>query len=274
VAKDKPVVLVTGGSSGIGKCCAEFLWQAGYHVYGASRRTRFSPAMADTGVIAIPMDVTSDESVRDGCNLVLKREGRLDVVMNDAGMGIAGAVEDTSSREALEQFDVNVFGVLRVCRAVLPIMRAQGSGYIVNIGSIGGLIAIPYQGLYSASKFALEGLTESLRLEVSRFGIRVVLIEPGDHRTSFTDSRRFTEASSGNSAYRGQFDRAIQRMASDERGGPTPDSVARLVHKVINTANPRLRYTVGQKAQRAAVLLKRVAPYSIMEKIMKRYYAC
>ena len=218
------------------------------------------------------MDITLDDSVRAACDSMLEREGRLDVLINGAGMGIAGAVEDTSSEEALGQFEVNCFGVLRVCRAVLPVMRQQKSGYIVNIGSIGGVIGIPYQGLYSASKFALEGLTECLRMEVKDFGIRVVLIEPGDHRTGFTKNRRFTAGSSENKIYRTAFARAIQRMANDELAGPAPDGVAELVCAVTQMRNPRLRYTAGPSAQRWAVWLKRFAPNALVERIITAYY--
>jgi NAD(P)-dependent dehydrogenase (short-subunit alcohol dehydrogenase family) len=261
-------VLVTGASSGIGACCAEFLYERGYRVYGASRS-----ASAPPGVIPVALDVTDDASVSRAIDVILAAEGRLDVLVNNAGFGIAGAVEDTSVEEALAQFEVNFFGALRVCRAVLPVLRRQRAGYIVNIGSIGGLIAIPYQGLYSASKFALEGLSESLRLEVRPFGIHVVLIEPGDHLTSFTRNRRATEASGPASVYHGPFERAIARMASDEQGGPAPDGVARVVCKVINHRRPRLRYTVGPGAQRVAVWLKRMMPYAVIEQMMRSYYA-
>jgi NAD(P)-dependent dehydrogenase (short-subunit alcohol dehydrogenase family) len=268
MAASEPVVLVTGASSGIGLCCAALLAGKGYRVYGASRSA--TPA---SPVLPLEMDVTLDHSVRDACDSVLQREGRLDVLINSAGMGMAGSLEDTSLEEARAQFEVNLFGVLRVCGAALPSMRQRGSGYIVNIGSIGGLVAIPYQGIYSASKFALEGLTECLRMELKGFGIRVVLIEPGDHRTGFTKNRRFAERSSGNPAYRADFERAIRRMAADEQAGPLPDNVARLVYKVIRTRNPRLRYTTGSGAQRAAVWLKRFAPNALVEKIVSAYYA-
>lgn len=277
MAASQPVVLVTGASSGIGQCCAALLARRGYRVYGASRSAvSANPASLKErvdGVVPLRMDVTLDHSVREACNSVLEREGRLDVLINNAGMGIAGSLEDTSPDEAREQFEVNLFGVLRVCRTALPIMRRQGSGYIVNIGSIGGLIAIPYQGVYSASKFALEGLTECLRMEVKGFGIRVVLIEPGDHRTGFTKNRRLTGGSSENPAYRAAFERAIQRMARDEQTGPLPDNIAQLVYKVIQTRNPRLRYTAGPGAQRVAVWLKRLAPNALVEKIITAYYA-
>ena len=204
--------------------------------------------------------------------MILAREGRLDVLVNNAGFGIAGAIEETSIEEAVAQFEVNFFGVVRMCRAALPVMRQQRSGYIINIGSIGGLIAIPYQGLYSASKFALEGLSESLRLEVGPFGVHVVIIEPGDHHTSFTENRRMALAAVRGSAYQDHFERAIARMAHDEQAGPVPDGIARLVHKVIKDPKPRLRYTTGPAAQRAAVWLKRTMPYAIVEKIMQVYY--
>src|SRR5258708_25070840 len=148
-------------------------------------------------------------------------------------------------------------------------MRRQGRGCIVNIGSIAGLIGIPYQGMYSASKFALEGLTECLRMEVRNFGIRVVLIEPGDHKTALTANRRLLKAGD---AYRIPFERAVGRMAADEQDGPPPEKIARLVSKVIETGNPRLRYTAGPRSQRAAVWLKRVAPYAAMERVVAGYY--
>jgi short-subunit dehydrogenase len=254
------VVLVTGASSGIGQSCAELLAQRGHRVYGASRSA------------GLRMDVRDEGSVNAAVRTILEREQRLDVVINNAGFGIAGAVEDTSIEEAKDQFEVNFFGVLRVCRAVLPAMRNQRQGTIINIGSIGGLMAIPYQGLYSATKFALEGLTESLRLEVRDFGIRVVLIEPGDHRTGFTQNRRSTAASAEGSAYRAVFEHAVARMAADEQAGPSAERVAALVSKVIDTRRPRLRYTVGPAPQRAAAWLKRLLPHASIEAIMRQNY--
>lgn len=251
------VILVTGASSGIGRSCVEWLTQRGHRVYAASRTSE------------LRMDVRDDASVQAAVATILDREQRLDVVINNAGYGVAGAVEDTSIDEARQQFEVNFFGVLRVCRAVLPIMRAQKQGTIVNIGSIGGLIGIPYQGLYSATKFALEGVTESLRLEVRDFGIKVVLIEPGDHRTGFTQNRLWTAASGSGSVYRSACERAVGHMAADEQAGPAPERVARLVARVIETQRPRLRYTVGPASQRAAVWLKRLLPYSAIEAIMR-----
>lgn len=261
------VVLVTGASTGIGAGCAEFLAKRGYRVYGGARGAVTAP-----GVEPLTLDVTSDSSVARAAGTIREREGRLDVLVNNAGWGIAGAIEDTSVEEAQEQFDVNFFGVLRMCRAVLPIMREQNTGYIVNMGSIGGLIGIPFQGFYSASKFALEGFSEALRLEARPFGIHVVLIEPGDHRTAFTEKRRWAKAAAEGSVYADRCRRAIARMAADEQGGPSPEGIARLLHQVLQNANPRLRYTAGPVAQRAAVWLKRAMPYAVIEKMMRDHY--
>lgn len=258
---DQRVALVTGASSGIGRACAALLAARGLRVYAASRGA------------PLHIDVTDDTSVHAAVDEIIRKEGRLDVVVNNAGIALAGAVEDTSVEEAKAQFDVNFFGVLRVCRAVLPILRQQRSGYIVNISSIGGLVAIPYQGLYSASKFALEGLTESLRLEAHPFGVNVVLIEPGDHRTSLTANRLRTAESQSNPVYRDRCDRAIARMAADEQAGAAPESTARLLYRIINRPYPRLRYTVGPFPERAAVWLKRLTPYAVVEKVIGRYYS-
>jgi NAD(P)-dependent dehydrogenase (short-subunit alcohol dehydrogenase family) len=266
--KNQRVVLVTGASSGIGLACATHLAARGFRVYGTSRRAVGGTALGD--VTMLTADVTDDYSVDQAVAAVLDREGRLDVLVNNAGMGIAGPVESTSIEEARSQLEVNFFGVFRVCRAVLPNMRKQGGGYIINIGSIGGLIAIPYQAMYSASKFALEGLSEALRMEVRPFGIRVVIIEPGDHKTALTQNRQLVSANLD--AYRPSFEAALAQTARDEQSGPGPEHVARLLYRVVNNHSPRLRYTIGPAPQRAVVWLKRLAPYSIVEYSMRTYY--
>ncbi len=264
--KEKRVVLVTGASSGIGLACATHLAGRGYRVYGTSRR----PGTGQAGIAMLVADVTDDHSVQQAVAAVLEREGRLDIVVNNAGMGIAGPVENTSIEQAKWQLEVNFFGAFRVCRAVLPALRSQRSGYIVNIGSIGGLIAIPYQAMYSASKFALEGLSESLRMEVRPFGVKVVIIEPGDHKTAITENR--TQMAGGTDAYSQSFQAALARTAHDEQSGPGPEQIARLLYRIVNTRNPRLRYTIGPATQRAAVWLKRFLPYSVTEYSMRSYF--
>ena len=267
------VVLVTGASSGIGKSVAYFLAQKGFRVYGTSRKAPSTPEQTPKSTVTmLCMDVTDSDSVEQALAEVLRREGRIDIVINNAGAGLAGPVETTAIEEAQWQMDVNFLGALRVCRAAMRIMRPQQSGYIVNISSIGGVIAIPYQAIYSASKFALEGLTESLRYEASPFGIRVVLVEPGDHKTGFTQSREFTQASASDHAYQLDFERAVGRMIADEQGGPDPEAIGRLIHRIVSTRRPRLRYTVGPSVQRAAVWLRRLLPYRLIELGLRRYY--
>src|ERR1700722_19041213 len=267
--ENQRVVLVTGASSGIGLACATHLAAQGFRVYGTSLRAN---AALQGAVTMLEADVTDDRSVEKAVAAILDREQRLDILVNNAGMGIAGPVEDTSIEQAKSQLEVNFFGAFRVCRAVLPAMRSQRGGYIVNIGSIGGLVAIPYQAMYSASKFALEGLSEALRMEVRPFGVRVVLIEPGDHKTALTANRRFSKSSGTSDPYGSSFEAALARTAHDEQSGPGREQIARLLYRIVNQRNPRLRYTIGPTPQRAAVWLKRLMPNSILEYGMRTYY--
>ncbi len=170
----------------------------------------------------VMMDVENDESVQNCVDGVLAKAGRIDAVVNNAGISIMGSVEDTSIEEAKAQLETNFFGVLRVCRATLPILRKQGGGHIVNISSLGGLIGLPFSGLYSASKFALEGVSESLRMECRQFGVRVVLVEPGDFRTNITARRRTVRAAETNDAYRAAFEHCKRKQDQDEANARSP----------------------------------------------------
>jgi len=271
------VVLITGTSSGIGQACACHLAERGYRVYGTSRNAPEpgpgqAPADPASGCLQmITMDVTSESSIQRGIDSIYAAEGRIDVVFNNAGWGIAGAVEDTSLAEAQAQFEVNFFGMLRVCRAVLPLFRQQRSGYIVNVSSIGGLIGMPFQALYSASKFAVEGLTESLRMEVKPYGIHVVLIEPGDFNTGFT-SHRQEVALAAESDYRDRFRRCLSVMEHDETHGPSPQQVARLLERIITDPSPRLRCVVGPAFEQIAITAKKLLPYRLFEWVVMKYY--
>ena len=267
-ADEAKVVLVTGASSGIGRACADLLARSGFTVYGTSRST--AEGETEGGWTSFPIDVRDEASVLRGVDRVLAQEGRLDALVNSAGYGIGGAVEDTTVHEARDLFETNFFGALRVCQAVLPHLRTQGAGTIVNVSSIGGRIALPFQGLYSASKFALEGLTEALRMEVKPLGIRVVLVEPGDTRTPFTAHRRRMTATGD--AYLGRYKRALDRAERDEAAGIRPEAVARLVLRVLRRRSPRLRYTVGNPFQRLAVCLRGVLPGRLFEWGIMRYY--
>jgi len=270
-SNNKRVVLITGASSGIGEACAQHLSEKGFRVYGTTRQPQvLSPG--PKGYQMIQMDVTEDASISRGIELILQREGRLDAVVNNAGWSIVGAVEDTTLREARALLETNFFGALRVCQAALPAMRKQRGGYLINISSIGGLIALPFQAFYSASKCALEGLSESLSMEVLPYGIHVVLIEPGDTRTRFGLHRRWVERARAGSPYKEKAQRALAVMENDEANGTMPKAIAELVERVLNDPSPQLRYVIGPLAQRAAVLLKKILPSRLFEWGLMKYY--
>ncbi len=269
---DRRVILITGASSGFGHACARLLSEKGHRVFGTSRNASFEQEVKDRPFTLIPMDVRDQDSVDAGVAYILKQESRIDAVVNNAGFGIAGSVEDTSLEEICAQFETNFFGMLRVCRAVLPQMRSQGSGHIVNISSLAGLMGVPFQGAYSASKFAIEGLTEALRMEVKPFGIQVVLIEPGDFKTGFTKNRVKTKASQQSPVYAEKFQKALEIIEKEEQNGPSPDKLAVLVEKVITHPAPRLRYTAGGMLQRFAAVFKRIAPASLFERAIMITY--
>lgn len=262
--ESREVILITGASSGIGKACAEHLASRGYRVFGTCRdATDHKPANSKSEMLS--MDVDDDSSVHAAIENLLERAGRLDGVVNNAGFALMGSVEDTSIEEAKAQMETNFFGVLRVCRAVLPMMRKQGSGYIINISSLAGVLGLPFSGLYSASKFALEGMTESLRLELRPFGVRVVLIEPGDFNTQLPARRRVANESETSAAYQKKFAEFKRAQEKDESKAPSPEPVAYLVERILKTDVPALRYTVGMFEQRIVVPLKRFLPQRLFE---------
>ncbi|MFV8749440.1 SDR family oxidoreductase [Nannocystaceae bacterium ST9] len=267
---DTKTVLITGASSGIGLACAQRLAARGLRVFASSRRASLAePAPFEF----VTMDVTSDESVGDAIERVLAASGRIDVLINNAGHVLAGPLELTDLREARAQFETNFFGVLRVCQAVLPSMRARQQGLIVNVGSLGGLIGMPYQGLYSASKFALEGLTETLRHELRPFGVRATIIEPGDIQTPITDNRIFARAARASSDYSPGFERTLVIIEREERAGPPPERVAALIDRIVHGGDPAPRYTVGAWSQTSAALAKRLLPARVFEWAIARFYA-
>ncbi len=261
------VILVTGATSGLGKACAERLASRGFRVYGTGRKPAASAA---GGVTLLAMDVTDDASVAGAVREILAREGRIDGVVCNAGYGIAGSVEETPLSEAKSQFEVNFFGTLRTVRAVLPVMRAAGNGCILVVGSMAGLAGVPYQSHYSAAKFALEGLVESLRMETRAFGIRCAVLEPGDHRTGFTDARK--KSGHPGSPYAAVMERSLGVMEKEERNGADPGGMARLVEKLLRKKRLRVRYMVGPGFQKLAMILKRLLPSRAYEWIMSLYY--
>jgi short-subunit dehydrogenase len=266
---EKRVALITGASSGIGKACAEMLVNMGIKVYGTSRKAQFPPD-ADSNPTILQMDVNENKSISRAVSYILEKEGKIDILINNAGFGVAGPVEETPLEAAKEQFETNFFGVFRLILAVLPHMRERREGLIVNISSIGGIIPLPFQPFYSASKFAVEGLTEALRMELIPFNVKVVLIEPGDLKTDFTNRRvKFIKE---NSEYMPYFERTIKVVEHDERHGGSPEEVARVLKKIINSKNPKPRYTAGPSYEKAAVFLRRILPGRIFTWALAKYY--
>lgn len=270
MAASPRVILVTGASSGIGEAAATLLASRGHRVYGTGRSVDEGPGPG--GFRRLRMDVDDDASVRRGVDAVLQAEGRIDAVVANAGFGIGGAVEDTTIEEAQALFQTNVFGVLRVLRAVLPGMRQRRDGTLVGVSSLGGRMGLPYQGLYAASKFALEGLLESLRMEVAPLGVRVALVEPGDVATGFTAARRIAAAAGEGSAYRESFRRVLARIESDEGGGVAPAAAATVIARVVEDPDPPLRTTVGKADQRLAGVLQPLLPDRWFLKILSSHY--
>jgi len=248
----------------------DLLAEEGYVVYGASRNPdRICPP--PDGWTPIRMDVADDRSVENGVETILQTEHRIDVLINNAGVGLAGAIEETPTEEAMAILQTDFLGMLRTCRAVLPAMREQGDGRILNVSSLAGRIGLPFQGIYSAAKFAVEGLSEALRMEVRPFGIHVVLVEPGDIRTPFTDNRAFVHGMES-SPYAERMHRAIQKADADERAGPGPLIVARQIRRILATRSPRARFTVGELFQRMAGRLKELLPDRWFEFFLSMYY--
>ena len=265
------VYLVTGASSGIGRVTARALAQAGAVVYGASRRLPepFEPDGSGS-FHPIIMDTTSDESVNAGIDTIISEQGTVYGIINCAGSGIAGALEDCSSGEVLSQFDVNTVGALRTARAAFPKMRENKEGVIINIGSIGGDFALPYQGLYSMSKAALRKQTEVLRMEMKRFGIQLCVIEPGDLKTGFTAARKTSKATEG-SVHEAAAKRAVEQMAKDEQGGKDPVCVTDLIMKILKRKKLPACKAVGG-IYVFFPILGRLLPYSLVETIIGSMY--
>ena len=245
----RPVCLITGGTSGIGRCTALEMRAAGYTVYELSRR--------ETGVEGlhhIPTDVTDEEAVQRAVNEVVQKEGGIDVVINNAGFGISGAVEFTDTKDAIRQLDVNFFGMVCVNHAVLPILRGQRSGRIVNLSSVAGAIAIPFQTYYSASKAAVNSYTMALANEVRPFGITVCAVQPGDIKTGFTAARQKTQA--GDDVYAGRISRSVAGMEHDEQTGMQPEAAGRFLRRVAMKTGRKPIYTIGGKYKFFCLLAK------------------
>jgi short-subunit dehydrogenase len=261
------VVFITGVSSGFGREISVRLASGSYKVYG-SYRNDCDPI---PNVALIKMDVTDNLSITRAVNEIVQKENAVDVLINNAGMGYGGALESFTDEEMSIQMEINYFGIFRTCKAVLPYMRKQKRGTIINVSSIGGLIGLPFQGGYSASKFAVEGFSESLRQEVRAFGINVIVINPGDFSTHFTAKRKTTTGPAVND-YGQAFQKALAIIEQDEKGGMNPAYLARKIERILKKKHPKTRYIIASFEQKLAVRLRYILPNKVFHKILSGHY--
>ena len=266
------VALVTGASSGIGEATARELAAAGFTVYAAARRVERMEPLRAAGVHPVALDVTDEESLTSVVDAVIAEHGRLDVLVNNAGYGSYGALEDVPMAEARAQMEVNVFGAARLMQLVLPHMRAQRSGTIVNITSMGGKITTPLGAWYHATKFALEALSDCVRMEVAPFGVDVVVVEPGGIRTEWSGiAADKVRAVSGTGAYAAQGNAVADSLASESnaRRSSPPELIARTIRKAVTARRPRTRYAVGFGAK-PMIAMHSVLPDRAYDAVMRR----
>ena len=262
------VVLITGGSSGIGKSVGEFLIKKKFIVYGTSRHPK---SIKNHPFHLLALDVNDMNSIKNVINEVIELEGRVDVLINNAGMGITGPVEETPTEEMRKVFDTNFFGAIDVMKAVLPKMREQKSGLIINVTSIAGYMGLPFRGIYSATKGALEIVTEAIRMEVKGFGIEVANIAPGDFVTNIASGRYHTPVFE-NSPYKDNYERNLNLMNSHVDSGSDPIQMAKAIYKIINTKKPKIHYKEGGFMQKFSIVLKKILPDKVYEKLLMNHY--
>ena len=260
-------ILITGISSGFGKAMAERLAADGHRVYGTYRHTEDFLL----GVSYIRADVSKEEDCRAAVEQAVGKEGHLDVFINNAGMGIGGPLEFCSLEDAERQMDVNWMGMVRFLHFVVPVMRRQKSGRIICISSMGGLMGLPFQGLYSASKFAIEGYCESLRLELRPFGIDVITIEPGDFATGFTVKRKNVSSAEAYGAYP-CYREALESIEHDENCGLKPDLLAEKISLIVRKKHPGYSYVISSFKQYLSIILKRILPARLFAPLLSNYY--
>jgi NAD(P)-dependent dehydrogenase (short-subunit alcohol dehydrogenase family) len=270
-------VLITGCSSGIGWATAEHLAQKGWTVYASARDLEAIEPLGERGCTLLPLDVTDEESMRSAVEEVERAEGAVGFLINNAGYSQSGAVESVPMKKVRRQFETNVFGLVRMCQLVLPGMRRQGFGRIVNLSSMGGRLTFPGGGFYHASKYAVEAISDALRFEVRGFGVEVVVIEPGLIRTGFARTAVDSMGEDGGTPYTG-FDAGVARATRDnyERGplarlGGGPEAVAGTVERAISTPRPRARYTVTPSAK-LLISARRVLPDRAWDGLLRLFY--
>ena len=262
------VVLVTGASSGIGLSIANYLIEKNFKVYGTSRNPK---NIEDYSFNLIKLEVTNADSIQDAIKKVIELEGQIDVLINNAGKGITGPIEDTPTDEMRHIFDLNFFGAIDVMKAVLPFMREKKSGTIINVTSIAGYMGLLFRGIYSASKGALELVTEAMSMEVKSLGIKVVNVAPGDFATNIASGRYHTPVLE-NSAYKKVYQENLDLMDSHVDSGSDPIEMAKGIHEIIISNNPKIHYKIGSFMQKFSIVLKRVLPDRTYEKLLMNHY--
>lgn len=260
------IVFITGVSSGFGKVTAELLAENGHIVYGTVRK----PIALSSKVNQLTMDLMDVPSIKAAVNVVVEKHGRIDILINNAGMHLGGPIEEAPEDLFKRQMETNVNGMVHVLQAALPAMRSNPGAVVVNFSSIGGLMGLPYQPFYSASKFAIEGLSESLRLELKPFGVKVVVINPGDFATSNTANRTNITVEGG--PYEKQFRTTQAKFEKDETSGGKPEKLAKVILKIVESKRPCNRYIVANFEQKLSVLLKRILPVGLFSAILADYY--
>ncbi|WP_316753855.1 oxidoreductase [Pedobacter gandavensis] len=264
----KKTVLVTGASAGIGRATAIYLAQNGYLVYGAARRMDKMQDLKPYGIRPIALDLANDESITVCVGEIFNEVGSIDILVNNAGFGCEGAIEDVTMEKARYQMEVNVFGAMRLSQLALPEMRKKNYGKIINISSVGGKIALPLGGWYHASKFAIEALSDSMRMEVRPFGIDVIVIEPGGIKSEWGNIALESLVNvSGNSAYKEMVKGAEKGFRQTEKNNSEPIVIARLIKKVIEAVRPSTRYAGGSMAK-PMLFLRSILPDRILDRLI------
>jgi short-subunit dehydrogenase len=262
------IVLITGASSGIGKSIGEFLHQKGFTVYGTSRNPE---KIANSLFPLLALDVRNVQSIQNTVSEIIQKSVRIDVVINNAGVGITGPLEEIPTVEIKNNFETNFFGPIEVIKTVLPQMRIQKSGLIINITSIAGYMGLPYRSIYSASKGALEIITESLRMEVKPFGIHITNVAPGDFATNIAAGRYHAPVIAG-SDYQKNYQTVLDTMNDHVDSGNNPLEMAEAIYKIIQTPNPKIHYKIGAFMQKFSIVLKRILPDKMYEKMVMNHY--
>ncbi|MCM4154538.1 SDR family oxidoreductase [Gramella sp. AN32] len=264
----KKVVFITGASSGIGKSIANYLAEKGFMVYGTSRNPKPDTSLHFS---LIPLDVTEENTIKSAISSIVEKEGQIDVLINNAGVGITGPIEETPEDEIKKAFETNYFGPLNMIKHVLPVMRNQNVGLIINITSIAGYMGLPYRGIYSATKGALAITTEAYRMELKQFNIKMTNIAPGDFATNIA-AGRYHAPLLNSSPYKKDYGKTLEIMNEHVDAGKDPDIMAKAVYEVIQTEEPAVHYKVGEWLQKFSVRLKGILPDKMYEKMLLKHY--